>query len=333
MLNKKNIVLIGGGYWGTNIAINLIKLGIKTIYLYDTKLKNSRILKKRFPKKIKLVKNIEDLLNNKDYKYFIYATPPSINFSLISKALKKNKIIFVEKPGFKNFTEIVKISKKYPIASKRLMFGYIYMFNEHINYLKKFISNKKNGKILYMKFQRQNLGPIRNDVDVSHDLSSHDISILNYLFGNKIKIIRNLSYKLLNNKVSDISNLSLKINNFYADINNSWLNPDKIRRIIIITQKKMLLFDEMLTDNKIKIFNKYAAYPKIELLKNNFFSRKIKIHDGKNFLPKVKSNDPFCDELKNFLSLNSKKPKINKFSDIIFAKNILRILEGKKTKN
>ena len=326
MINiKKKIVLIGAGYWGTNIAKNLIKLGVKRFYLYDSSNKNLRILKKRFPANIEILKNIKNSLKDNNFKYFIYATPPSKNFNLISKALEYNKIIFVEKPGFRNFKEIEKIFKFYPKASKFLMFGYIYMFNDHIKFLKKFTTDMKNGKIIYMKFQRQNLGPIRNDVNVAHDLSSHDISILYYLFGQNIKLIRNLSYKLLNNKVADISNLSFKVKNFYVDINNSWLNPDKIRRIIIITKKKMLLFDEMLENDKIKIFNNYAAYPKIELLKNNFFSRKIKIHIGKNYSPKIKSNDPLYDELKNFLTINN-KTKINRFNNINFAMKILKLL-------
>ena len=63
------------------------------------------------------------------------------------------------------------------------MFGYIYMFNNYINFIKKFVTDKKNGKVLYIKFQRQNLGPIRNDVSVSYDLSSHDLSILYYFLG------------------------------------------------------------------------------------------------------------------------------------------------------
>ena len=87
----------------------------------------------------------------------------------------------------------------------------------------------------------------------------------------------------------------------------------------------MLLFDEMLENDKIKIFNNYAAYPKIELLKNNFFSRKIKIHIGKNYTPKIKSNDPLYDELKNFLTINN-KTKINRFNNINFAMKILKLL-------
>jgi predicted dehydrogenase len=208
------------------------------------------------------------------------------------------------------------------------------MFNNYINYIKKFINNRKNGKILYIKFQRQNLGPIRNDVDVSYDLSSHDLSIINFLFNNKkFKIIKNQSYKLLNSKIADLSNLSFKINDIFIDINNSWINPDKIRRLIIITKKKMLLFDEMLNKDKIKIYNKYADYPKTELLKNNFFNRKIKIHIGKNISPKIKNNDSLFDEMKFYTNSNKKKIYKNKYLNINAGKSILKILSNLNKKN
>ena len=73
---------------------------------------------------------------------------------------------------------------------KILMFGYIYLFNNNIKYLKKYITSNKNGKILYIKFERQNLGPIRDDVSASYDLSSHDLSIFVYLFNKLPKIIK-----------------------------------------------------------------------------------------------------------------------------------------------
>ena len=324
MKSMNNVVLIGAGYWGTNIAKNLIKLR-KKIIVYDVDSKKLNIIKNRFPNNIIVKKNFDKLIKEDKYKFFFFATPPSRNFDLIKSALKNKKKIFIEKPGFKNLNEIQKLKKKFAKEVKNLTFGYIYLFNNYIHYIKKFIKNKNNGKILYIKFQRQNLGPIRNDVDVSYDLSAHDLSILTYLFNKKLKLINQNSYKILNKKISDISNLSLKIDNFYADINNSWINPDKIRRIIIITSKKMLLFDEMKTNEKIKIYNKYAVYPKIEKLKNTFFSKQAKIYEGNNFSPRIKDNDPLLDEIKNFLT--KKNSHIDKYTGINFAENILKILK------
>lgn len=325
MESKNNIVLVGAGYWGTNIAKNLAKLG-KKILVYDSDNKKLKVIKKRFPNSIVVKDNFNTLIKDKRNNFFLFATPPSKNFNLIKSALKNKKKIFIEKPGFKNLKEIQKLKKNFPKEVKNITFGYIYLFNNHIHFIKKFIKNKRNGKILYIKFQRQNLGPIRSDVNVSYDLSTHDLSILMYLFNKKMKLINQNSYKILNKKISDISNLSFKIDKFYADINNSWLNPDKIRRIIIITSKKMLLFDEMNINEKIKIYNKYAIYPKIEKLKNTFFSKQPKIYEGNNFSPKIKDNDPLYDEIKNFLK--KKNDNKDKFTDINFAENILKILKN-----
>ena len=324
--SKSNIVLVGAGYWGTNITKNLIKLKSQKIIICDKNDKNCKILKQRFPKHILINNNFKSLIDDNKNEIFIFATPPSSNFNLINQALKKNKKIFVEKPGFKNLNELKKLKVKFGKSLNKLSFGYIYMFNNYIRYIKKFIKNKKNGKLLYIKFQRQNLGPIRNDVNVSYDLSSHDISILLYLFNNKIKLINSYDYNILRKDISDISSLSFKIENAYADINNSWLNPDKVRRIIVITSKKMLLFDEMKPINKIKIFNKYAQYPKINKLKNNFFFKHAKIYEGNNFEPKIKDNDSLLDEIRYFISNKNKN-----IIDFKFGFNVLNILD--KIKN
>ena len=323
MNNNKKIILVGAGYWGTNIAQNLVKLK-KQIFTYDLDKKKTNVIKKRFPKNIKIIRNLEKTIKDQNFRYIIFATPPSKNYKLIQLALKNKKKIFIEKPGFKNLREIQAIKKEFKEESKNITFGYIYLFNNYIHYIKKFLKKKTNGKILYIKFQRQNLGPIRNDVDVSYDLSAHDLSILKFLINKKIVIINHNSYRILNKRISDISNLSFNVGGIYVDINNSWLNPDKIRRIIIITTKKMLLFDEMNSLEKIKIYNKYAIYPKIEKLKNTFFSKQARIYEGKNFSPKVTDNDPLYDEMKSFLTDNQKLRK--KYTGINFAENILKIL-------
>ena len=314
--------LIGCGYWGTNIAKVLTIIKKNKIIVHDKNHLNSIILKKRFSDKILISKTLKEILNSKNIKSIILATPPNQNLNLLKLYIKNRKNIFIEKPGLKNYSDLLKIKK---LKNKKvLMFGYIYTFNNNIKFIKKFIKNKKNEKLIYLNFQRQNLGPIRNDINVSYDLSSHDLSILYYLFNKLPKKINNISYAILKKKISDISNLSFKLNNFFVDINNSWLSPDKIRRITIISEKKMLLFNEMNLREKIKIFNKYATYPKISEFNNKFFDKKAKIYEGTSFTPKIKQNDSLKDELIHFFSCikNNKKPSIG----INFATKIVKCL-------
>ena len=315
---KIDTALVGCGYWGTNIAKSLVTFK-RAIYVYDNNQKNTKILKKRLPYFIHIENNLNHILTNKGIKNIILATPPSHNYKLLLKLIKYQKNIFVEKPGLKNLKEINLLKKKR--NNKILMFGYIYMFNNYINFIKKFIQNKRNGKILYLKFQRQNLGPIRNDVSVTYDLSSHDLSILFYFLNDLPKNLAETSYSILKKKLPDISNISTQYKNIFIDIHNSWLNPDKVRRITVVTKKKMLLFDEMKSENKVTIYNKYVSYPDISEFDNNFFNKKAKIYYGKNYSPKIKHNNPLSDELKYFFKCIKKK--IKPITDINFATKIL----------
>ncbi len=320
---KKKIALIGCGYWGTILTNNLIMLGFNNLFIYDTNKKNCFILKKKF-KKVIIVNSYDILLKDKSIDIFFFATPPSLNFSIVKKAITHNKNIFLEKPGFKKISEFLKI-KNLKKNNKILMFGYVYCFNDYIKFIKKTIYQKKLGNILHMNFQRQNLGPIRNDVEVAEDLSSHDLSIILDIFKKLPKIIYHNKYSILKKNISDISNLHMKLDNTFIDINNTWLNPTKIRRITIIGSKKMLLFDEMNLHNPIKIYNKYAVYPKIQHFKKDFFNKKALIYEGKVSLPKVKFTSPLKKEIEHFFNTIFKNEKL--ITNFDFAFKISKFLK------
>ena len=320
---KKKIAVIGCGYWGTIITKTLIKLGFKNIYVYDSNIKNSNTLKRKF-KKIIIIKKYNQILLSKDIIDIFYATPPSKNFKLIKNAIKNNKKIFLEKPGVTKSSELQNLNKMFKKNNSQVMFGYVYCFNDFKKYIKKILLKKELGKILYMNFQRQNLGPIRNDVDVAYDLTSHDLSIILYLFNKMPKIISHLKYPILKKNLSDISNLHMKLDNTFIDINNSWLSPTKVRKINIIGSKKMLSFDEMNLNEPIKIYNKYAKYPKIQEFNKKFFESKALIYLGKNYSPKVKSSPSLTNEIKYYFRLNKRSKPV---TDFTFSYKILKFLE------
>ena len=133
MSKNNKVVLVGAGYWGTNIAKNLVKLN-KKFLVCDLNKKKSNLLKKRFPNNIIVNNNFKKLLKEEKNNHFIFATPPSKNFKLIKLAIKNNKKIFIEKPGFKNTYQIQKLKKLFPQGVKNLTFGYIYLFNTILNF-------------------------------------------------------------------------------------------------------------------------------------------------------------------------------------------------------
>ena len=151
------------------------------------------------------------------------------------------------------------------------MGGYIYLFNSYIKKIKKIIESKELGTIKYIETQRKNLGPVRNEVGSHMDLGSHDISILRYFFKNKLKLKNKIKRNILKNNISDITTLNISIGNIKCEIISSWLNPTKERKLLIVGSKKMLEFNEMENNHKLKIFNKYAFYPKITKFKKKLY--------------------------------------------------------------
>jgi len=324
--NDKNqkIALIGCGYWGTIIAKTLTELKFKNIIIFDTNKRNTKTLKKKFLN-LRTCENYNEILVDEQIKNIFFATPPSKNYLIVRKALEFNKNIFLEKPGVTKLSELNLLNSLSKKKKCNIMFGYIYCYNNYIQYIKKILDKNLLGEILYMNFQRQNLGPIRSDVNVADDLSSHDLSIILFLFNKLPDVLTHVKYSILKKKISDISNLHMKLKNMYIDISNSWLSPIKVRTLTIIGSKKMLLFNEMNVAEPIKIYDKYAKYPKMEQFNKKFFNAKALIHHGKSISPKIKSTPALSNEIKHFLDTNIIKNK--PITDIKFSFKILKFLK------
>ena len=316
---KNQILIIGCGYWGS-IIINTIKnlKKFKKIYVCDVDNYKTNLIKKRFGDFVNIIK-LDKISKYEDIRYIYLATPPSKNLKLIKKLIPLNKKILLEKPGFSNLKDFRIVKKELNKSKSELRFGYIYLYHQYINYLKSIIKNNKLGKIKYIKFQRQNFGPIRNDVNAFADLATHDLSILKFLFNNEIKLKNYIKHDILRLNSGDIISANFTIKNIPIDINVSWLNPEKVRKITIITNKKMILFDEMNITKPIQIYDNYANYPKISKFTDDFFSQKAFVYRGKSRYIKLKDKMSLDQEILDFV--NDKK----NISDIDFASDIIKI--------
>jgi len=317
---NQKIAVIGSGYWGSIIIKTLIELGFKNIIIYDKSVKNKNIAKKKF-NIVKFENIFSNILKDNNILNTFVVTPPSQNLKIVTKLINNDKNIFLEKPGFDKINDLKKIEKYLKKSNSKLIFGYIYCYNEYIKKIKTILDRKILGEIQYISFSRKNLGPIRSDVDVDYDLTSHDLSIIKKLFNKLPKIKSSEKYSLLKKDISDISNLHLTLGNINIDINNSWLNPTKERLIKIIGKKKMLSFDEMNLDAPIQIYNQYAKYPDLDFFDKGFLNSKALIYKGKSKSIKLNVTAPLINEIKSFF--NTKKP----LTDIKFAKDILNFLE------
>ena len=321
-MKKEIIAIIGLGYWGTIVTNTLIELKLfKKIYIHDVDVKKTNIIKKKFKSKVITIKFTE-IIKNKNIKNIFLAPPPKNNFFILNKLIDAKKNILIEKPGLikKNHYKIIK--KKLKKNNNNLIFGYIYVYNNCIQRIKKIINSKKLGKIRYINMQRQNFGPIRNKISAVFDLATHDVSILHYFFNKKIKLKKSINHDILNKKNYDISFLNLSADEIKIDLNVSWLNPEKIRKIIIIGSKKMLLYDEMNMNEPIKIYNNYVSFPKIDKFTKYYFNQSKYVFKGTSRIIKLKNKKPLNEEIKQFI----KNKKM--ITDINFSEKVIKTLSG-----
>ena len=325
-MKNNQIGIIGVGYWGTNIVNVLQKIGVKNIFCYDKNSNNLKEIKKKFPK-VKIENSYKKFLNN-NHDGIIISVDTNSHFQIAKDCLNEGYNIFIEKPVTNSIKKIKFLDRLAKSKNLFIMGGYIYFYNNYIKYIKKILDKNFLGKIYYVSCERLNLGPVRNDINSAWDLSSHDIAICHYLFEKNLSIKKIYGYDFLKKNINDITSISAKIDDIKFDIKSSWLNPEKIRKIIIVGKKKMLLFNELDFKSPIKIYHKYANYPKINNFKKNFFTQKANIYYGSTFTPKIKFSSPLDNEMKEFLKCLYKNKKPLTSSKVLI--NIMKTLEKLK---
>jgi predicted dehydrogenase len=322
------IGIVGSGYWATNIIKTLEDLKIKNVHVYDINTKQLLSTQNKFPF-IHRANSLKDLLTL-DLNCYFLVTPSATHYKLAKQIILKNKDLFVEKPVGLSSKHIIQLGKMSQIRNTIFMSGYIYNYNVYLQYIKNIIEKKKIEKIKYIYFERSNLGPIRNDASCIWDLAAHDISSCIFLLKTKPKVIGAHGYNFLKKNIYDLSTIYLRCKDINIEIKSSWLSPTKNRKLIIVGEKKMLLFDELDANNKIKIYNQYAKYPKTSNFKKSFFTPQANIFVGKTYSPKIKFKSPLKEEILHFFKCVKKRKKPS--TDAKYALDVSVIIEDAESK-
>ena len=203
------------------------------------------------------------------------------------------------------------------------------MYNEAINFAIKSIQDGEIGSLLHINFERTNLGPIRSDVSCLWDLTTHDVSILNAITPNEPTQIRASSFNTSQTEAFDMVNVSLNYeNNLFVTMFSSWLHPEKTRKIKIVGDKKMIVFDDLNFNEPIKIYDKKfdQIYDK-EIIQNNnnsFFSFSI----GDVVSPFIQNSEPLQQVVKHFISLIESDEKFISNNNNEIALRTVSLLEN-----
>jgi predicted dehydrogenase len=319
------IGFIGFGYWGPNVLRNVYQNPrAKVVKASDSFAPNAQRLAEAYPN-IPVTLNPEEVLDAEEVEAVCIATPAESHYALTKAALERGKHVLVEKPISILPEEAQELSDLAERQQCVLMVGHIYEYNVPINKVKEYLDSGYLGKINYVVANRTSLGPrIRTDVNVVWDYAIHDIYLLTYLFGGKPHSVRATGYGCLQPSIEDAVFIDLNFaNNVLVNIHCSWYEPLKRRDMTIIGSERMLLYNDMEIDDRVKIFNRGFA----PLDGNDRYgNRNLRLFDDGITIPHLDWREPLQVEVEHFLNciINGTPPR----SDGLDGKRTLEIIHA-----
>lgn len=292
-----NIAQIGVGYWGPNLLRNLVtskNCAIKKVV--DLSKERRDYVQGLYPA-VKVTADVEEAFQDNEIDAVIIATPVKTHFDLSTRALKAGKHILVEKPLATSVAEVEQLGKIAADKNLLVMAGHTFLFNAAVRYVKAAIDSGSIGDVRFIYSQRLNLGRIRSDVDALWNLAPHDISIIQYWLGDPEPVaVNRYGVDYLQEKVDDVVFMNIMYpDKVMANIHVSWLDPQKIRTMVIVGSKKMIMYDDM-ADNKIAIYDK--GIDRKESLKGN---PGFDYRSGDVMMPKIDFKEPLKVEIDHFI--------------------------------
>jgi predicted dehydrogenase len=272
---------------------------------------------------IQVTTDFNDMLNGKIDAVGI-ATPVWTHHPLAKACLQADKHVLVEKPfarSSKECVELIDLSKE---RKKVLMVGHTYQYSASVNKIRDIVKSGELGEILYINSTRVNLGLFQNDINVIWDLAPHDISIILYILGKEPQRVSAQGQSHYKSGIEDVALTTLNFdNNTIAFIHNSWLDPNKVRQMVFVGSKKMLLYDDISQNEKIKIYDKGVDIPRYY---NTFAEFHFSYRYGDIQIPMLEEHEPLKAECNDFVECigNGKEPT----SHSSYGLKVVQIIEA-----
>ncbi len=322
------VAIVGVGHWGPNLIRNFDnRMTSEVAWVIDRDAKRLAQVKTRFPG-LAVSDDVASALNDPSVDAIVVATPTTTHHALVKKALEHGKHVMVEKPitsDAKDGLELCDLAEK---VGKILMVGHLFLYNEGVRRVKKYLEAGELGRVYHVSMVRTNLGPIRLDVNAAWDLGSHDISIANYWLGGDPLTVSAVGGSWINPGIQDAVFATLRYpNQVLVNLHVSWLNPRKCRDITIVGERKMVTLDDMNLNEPLRIYDKFVTDDRTAApLIDSFGSFRASVRDGDVFIPKVTLGEPLRIECEHFIEcVRDRKPPLTGGRDAV---GVVRALEA-----
>jgi predicted dehydrogenase len=314
--------VIGYGYWGPNIVRNLRALeGCQVVAICDQTPAARKRIQAAHPG-IPVHSDFHELVRSPDVDAIAVITPVWTHYELAKAGLEHGKHVFVEKP----FTSTVKQAEKLiSLAEQKklqIMVDHTFLFTGAVRRIKKLLKEGALGKIYYYDSTRVNLGLFQHDCNVIWDLAPHDLSIMNHLLLKDAEAISATGQAHLN-EFEDIAFITAYFpDNIIAHINVNWISPVKVRTTLIGGEKKMLVWNDLEADEKLKIYDKGVDVKNQE----GVYNLLVSYRSGDMWAPQVEQVEALHIELQYFVDCIKKNE--TPFNGGCAGLKVVRMLEA-----
>lgn len=252
-----NIGVIGLGYWGPNVVRNFVSAeGAKVAALCDI---NSAAIKRihdHYPH-IESHKDYRAVTRSKNIDAVCIVTPVSTHYEIAMDALKNGKHVFIEKPFTQTVSEAEKLMDMARKNRLQIMVDHTFIFTGAVKKIKTLVSKGSLGDLYYYDSTRVNLGLFQHDVNVVWDLAPHDFSIMDHILDKKPEAVVAHGMDHFKRGLEDVAYITMYFpGTMIAHFNLNWISPVKIRTTFIGGKKKMLVWNDLESDEKIRIYDK-----------------------------------------------------------------------------
>ena len=290
------IGIVGCGYWGPNLIRNVLATQrCEQLFCYDAAAQALEKALLRFPS-ITPSPSLQTLIEDSDA--IMIATPVKAHSAIARHALAAGKGVFVEKPLTSSYSEAAELLEFASQKKLPLMTGHTFLYSPAVRKIQKYVTEGVLGEIFSISSSRVNLGIHRQDVNVIWDLAPHDLSMLLFWLQESPIRISAIGRACVGRTI-DVASLHLEFaSGAIANIEVSWLAPNKLRRTVIVGSRRMVVYDDTQPNEKIKLYDSSAS---VLPAPSSFGEYQLTYRNGDLVSPCLENSEPLLDQTHAFL--------------------------------
>jgi len=297
-MDPVQVAIVGVGGWGKNLARNFHQLPDAALrYVCDIDQAKLDGVARLLPG-TQLTRDYDHVLRDPMVQAVVVATTAPRHHAICKAALEAGKDVFVEKPFTLEIAHAAELIRMAEAGKRILMVGHLLEYHPVVTRLKEMIGREDLGKLHYVYSQRVNLGTVRADENALWNFAPHDISVIMFLLGAAPTDVTARGQCYLQKGVEDVVFLTMNFaGRAMAHVHVSWLDPHKIRKLTLVGERKMAVFDDLEATEKLRIYDKGAQINQ----DYNTFAEYVGLRFGDITMPYIKVSEPLQIECRHFI--------------------------------